>query len=553
MNISKPFLIVVLSIAVLFIHCDKKTTAGSNRVVIGISADVQTFNPLFAFSVDEGSITELLYLGLFDFRWDEETGDLKSYPMLAEEWEWAEDSSSIKIFLRDDVYWTDGKQLTTDDVILSFDLFSDPEVNSRLYGTFSSMYKDENNHIDIKKSFKDISEYELTITFPKNSKPTLNEMSIPILPSHIYGKIKRDELNTSETNFNPVSNGPFKFLRWSRNQNITLTANTKSFLYEPDNINELVFKIIPDYISRTLQLNKGEIDLMELVKTEDIEDMRKNQSLNIVSVVGREYDYIGWNNIDLELFNKENKIKPHKLFGNKNVRIALSHAINNQEILEEYLLNYGEIAVTPVSKIFKKYYNPKIKAYDYNIGKAKKLLAAEDWKDTDNNGILDKNNTEFRFTLYFPSGNPLRNYASTIIKNNLASIGIEMKIVNLEMGSFIDHLYEKKMDAWMAAWYIPIPVELKSYWYSDLEMTPLNFVSYQNKQADDIINELEQKISDKRKKDLYFKFQEIIHNDQPVTFLYWIPNITVYNKRIKNIHITPLGSITHCWEWKISD
>jgi len=553
MNISKPFLIVVLSIAVLFIHCDKKTTAGSNRVVIGISADVQTFNPLFAFSVDEGSITELLYLGLFDFCWDEETGDLKSYPMLAEEWEWAEDSSSIKIFLRDDVYWTDGKQLTTDDVILSFDLFSDPEVNSRLYGTFSSMYKDENNHIDIKKSFKDISEYELTITFPKNSKPTLNEMSIPILPSHIYGKIKRDELNTSETNFNPVSNGPFKFLRWSRNQNITLTANTKSFLYEPDNINELVFKIIPDYISRTLQLNKGEIDLMELVKTEDIEDMRKNQSLNIVSVVGREYDYIGWNNIDLELFNKENKIKPHKLFGNKNVRIALSHAINNQEILEEYLLNYGEIAVTPVSKIFKKYYNPKIKAYDYNIGKAKKLLAAEDWKDTNNNGILDKNNTEFRFTLYFPSGNPLRNYASTIIKNNLASIGIEMKIVNLEMGSFIDHLYEKKMDAWMAAWYIPIPVELKSYWYSDLEMTPLNFVSYQNKQADDIINELEQKISDKRKKDLYFKFQEIIHNDQPVTFLYWIPNITVYNKRIKNIHITPLGSITHCWEWKISD
>ena len=553
MNISKPFLIVVLSIAVLFIHCDKKTTAGSNRVVIGISADVQTFNPLFAFSVDEGSITELLYLGLFDFCWDEETGDLKSYPMLAEEWEWAEDSSSIKIFLRDDVYWTDGKQLTTDDVILSFDLFSDPEVNSRLYGTFSSMYKDENNHIDIKKSFKDISEYELTITFPKNSKPTLNEMSIPILPSHIYGKIKRDELNTSETNFNPVSNGPFKFLRWNRNQNITLTVNTKSFLYEPDNINELVFKIIPDYISRTLQLNKGEIDLMELVKTEDIEDMRKNQSLNIVSVVGREYDYIGWNNIDLELFNKENKIKPHKLFGNKNVRIALSHAINNQEILEEYLLNYGEIAVTPVSKIFKKYYNPKIKAYDYNIGKAKKLLAAEDWKDTDNNGILDKNNTEFRFTLYFPSGNPLRNYASTIIKNNLASIGIEMKIVNLEMGSFIDHLYEKKMDAWMAAWYIPIPVELKSYWYSDLEMTPLNFVSYQNKQADDIINELEQKISDKRKKDLYFKFQEIIHNDQPVTFLYWIPNITVYNKRIKNIHITPLGSITHCWEWKISD
>lgn len=553
MSFRKLFFIAVLSSAILFIQCEKKTPAESNQVVIGISADVQTFNPLFAFSVDEGSITELLYLGLFDFRWDEENGDLKSYPMLAEKWEWAKDSSSIKIFLRDDVYWTDGEQLTTDDVILSFDLFSDPEVNSRLYGTFRNIYTDESNHIDIKKSFKEISKFALTVYFPDNSKPNLKEMSIPILPAHIFGKFKRDELNTSETNFNPVSNGPFKFLRWNRNQNITLTANTKSFLYKPENISELIFKIVPDYTSRIMQLNKGEIDLMELVKTEDISDIEKNQLFNIVSVVGREYDYIGWNNIDRELFNKKNKIKPHKLFGNKNIRIALSHAINSQEILEEYLLNYGEIAVTPVSKIFKKYYNTDIKAYDYNIDKAKKLLAAEGWRDTNNNGILDKENIEFSFTLYFPSGNPLRNYASTIIKNNLASVGIEMKIVNLEMGSFIDNLYEKEMDAWMAAWYIPIPVELKPYWYSDLEMTPLNFVSYQNKKADIIIDELEQKISDERKKELYFKFQEIIHDDQPVTFLYWIPNITVYNKRIKNIHITPLGSITHCWEWKISD
>jgi peptide/nickel transport system substrate-binding protein len=128
-----------------------------------------------------------------------------------------------------------------------------------------------------------------------------------------------------------------------------------------------------------------------------------------------------------------------------------------------------------------------------------------------------------------------------------------MNIVNDELGLFIDNLYQKKMDAWMAAWYIPIPIEIKPYWYSDIERTPLNFVSYQSKDVDLIIDELEEKNDEQRKIDLYFSFQELIHFDQPVTFLYWIPNITVYNKKIKNINITPLGSITHCWEWKVTE
>ena len=153
--------------------------------------------------------------------------------------------------------------------------------------------------------------------------------------------------------------------------------------------------------------------------------------------------------------------------------------------------------------------------------------------------------------MFIPAGNPLRNFSSTIIKNNLKAVGIEMNVETLEPGKFYDNLYEKNMDAWMVGWYIPIPLEVKTYWYSDLENTPLNFASYQSKYADELMDELEVQKGKEKREELYKKFQQVIHDEEPVTFLYWVPNINVHNKKIDGINITPLGSITHCWEWKI--
>ena len=119
------------------------------------------------------------------------------------------------------------------------------------------------------------------------------------------------------------------------------------------------------------------------------------------------------------------------------------------------------------------------------------------------------------------------------------------------MGAMMDDIIARKQDSWIAAWYIPIPIELKSYWYSDLQNTPLNFVGYQNKTADNLMDELKVHLPKERQKKLYYRFQEIMHEDQPVTFMYWISDIVGINKRIKNINITPLGVITHCWEWSV--
>ncbi len=552
MKVRYLYLLIFLSSIIFFSSC-QKSSSPRDYVVVGITQDVESLNPLFAFSVDEGSISELLYLGLVQHNWNDEKGDITSEPLLARDWEWSPDTSSIIINLRDDITWSDGRKLTAGDIVFSFDVFSDPVVDSRLFGSFNKFYTDSTGHILQDKTFEILDPYKIKINFLPHSHPTLFNVDLPILPKHIYGSVKRNELATSKLNAKPVTNGAYVLVNWDKNQSITLKARQESFLYHEGIINKLVFKIIPEYTSRLTQLKKGEIDLCELIKPEDAPELKKQQNIEIVPVKGREYEYVGWNNIDPDLFNKDEKFVPNKFFGSVKVRRALSYAINKQEILEEYLHNYGQLAVGPVSPIFKNIINPEIQPYAYDPARSKQLLAEDGWKDIDNDGILEKGGTEFSFDLYIPGGNPLRNYSATVIKNNLKNIGISVNIQTMELNTFLDNLFSKKLNAWIASWYIAIPIDLKMMWYSDFNSTPLNVQSYSNKKADNILDEIESSPGAEKLNSLYKQFQEVMHKDEPVTFLYWIDDITAHNTRLTNIDINPLGVIHHCWNWKLEE
>ncbi|MCW9066348.1 MAG: ABC transporter substrate-binding protein, partial [Ignavibacteriaceae bacterium] len=224
MNIKILNLLILSFLSLLIISCDSKQSINDNRIIIGISADVQTLNTLFAFSYEENMIADLLYPGLLDFRWNNERGELDPYPMIAKSWEWLEDSSYIKFILRDDIYWSDGTKLTTNDIVYSYDMFSDPNVQSRLLGTFNFFYKDEDGQIDIDKTFTVVSPTEFEIHFPENAAVKLVDISIPVIPEYIFSNVQRDQLSSNDISFNPVSSGAFKLKKWNRNQTIILEA-----------------------------------------------------------------------------------------------------------------------------------------------------------------------------------------------------------------------------------------------------------------------------------------------------------------------------------------
>jgi peptide/nickel transport system substrate-binding protein len=548
---KQTLIFIIISALLLLIGCEG-TNEFHNQIIIGIDEDVESFNPLYSFKVNEGRISELLFLSLVKHNWDKENSIIESEPMLAESIVWTNDSLSIIIKLRDNVFWSDGKPVTANDVVFSFDAYSHPDVRSKFFGSFKNFETDSEDHIIIEKAFEIISDKELIIHFKVASLPSLYDIDMPIIPAHTYKNINFKDFETADINFNPITNGPYFLVNWKRNNSIELKLNKSSHLVNDKSVEKIIFKVIPDYNARITQLKKNEIDFIELVNPDDADRLKNENSITIDKVIGREYDYIGWNNIDSKSLDAD-KIVPNKLFGSSKVRKALTHAINRKVILDEYLFNFGMLAISPVTPIFKNSYDFSIPDYSYNPKLASKLLEDEGWIDTDHDGILEKENQEFKFDLNIPSGNPRRTYAATVIKNNLKTVGIDVSIKSHELGQFIDNLYDRKMDAWMAAWYVPIPIELKVYWYSKLESAPLNFPAYKNSRIDIILQDIESNIPEENKINLLKEFQKIIHEDQPVTFLYWVDNIIAYNNKVKNININPLGAIHDCWEWSIEE
>lgn len=551
MKLFHKLLFFTFFLSFISFNCTGKKEDTTHRVIIGLQSDIESLNPLFAFDINESYITDLLYLSLVHHNWNSDTGEIETSPMLAKSWEWNSDSTTITIKLRDDVKWSDGVSVTSEDVLYTFDLSSDPVLDSRFFATFNNFYVNKDKHIDLTKTFEILSPYEFKIHFLPKSTPSLFNIDIPILPKHVFEKIVRKDMQNSGANANPVTDGPFVLTKWEQNQVVRLKANTDSFLYEPGGIDEIIFKIIPDYSSRLLQIQNGEIDLVTDLRPDDINTIRSKSNLSVVPIKGREYDYLGWNNLDPNVYQKNKKIVPNKFFGSSKVRKALTYAINRTEVIENFLLDYGEMAIGPVAPIFKSIFDNSVVPYEFNPDKARKMLAEEGWKPSPKDGILTKNGLRFSFNLVMGAGNPRREFAASIFKNNLRAVGIDVSVEKMEMGSFIQKLFSKQFDAWIAGWSVPIPIDLAPYWRSDLGTAMFNLSSYNNKTVDQLLNKLETNIPKHEKIQVYKNILGQLHDDEPVSFLYWVDKIVVYNTRIKDININPLGPMNEVWKWKI--
>jgi peptide/nickel transport system substrate-binding protein len=536
---------------VLFVlSCSDQKNQKDERIIIGIESDVQTINPMYAFSYAEGNLIDLLFMKPAIEIWNDSTGMIEFKPMLTERWEWNNNYSLLKLYLRNNIFWSDGIPITAEDIIYTFDVYSDPTVESRFFGQFKNFYTLDGFQIDIEKTFKVISPTVLEVNFRKNSDPSLLDINLEIIPKHIWSEYNKEEFAIAQTNFEPITSGPFKLKKWELEASISLSIDSSSFLYNPNNIKEIIFKVVPDYKSRITQLKTGAIDIVDNIKSEDIDELKLIEELKVLSLRGRDYDYIGWNHIDPKEFQKS-KVIPNKLFSSPRIRKALTYAVNRQEIIESYLENFGELCQGPVSPMYKSYYDPRLQADSYNPLKAKAILKENGWEDRNGNGIIEKGKLEFSFDLYINTGNPRRNYVATIVKNNLKAVGIEANIQMLEMGTFVEKLMERDYNAWIAGWTIPIPIDLNPYWNSDQDIGFLNFSSYQNKEKDEILDQLQQRLSEPEKIVLYKKLQRIFYEDEPVTFLYWFDNIIVYNKRLSKINFSMLGLVKNAWGWQV--
>jgi len=542
-------------------------SARDTTIVLATLSDIDNMNPIISSTVTASYVNGLMYPGLVKSHFDTSIGMLTFEPAsalpdagrdkrstLATSWTFSKDHKMLTYKLRSDVKWDDGVPVTSHDFKFSYELYANPVIASVRQQYLAELVGAEKGAVDFDKAILTPNDTTLSFKFykPVSENLALFHTGLTPVPKHRWEKVSAAEFRSSPYNSQPLGCGAYKLHKWTKQQEIVMASNANCVLPAPGNIKQIVFRVIPDYTVRLGQLQTGKVDVVENVKPEDFKNLRQaNANVEIKSVGLRAFDYVGWMNIDQHEYAKTKTVKPHPLFGSKKVRQAMTHAIDRLSIIDGFLGKYGVLANTDISPTFKWAYNSKLVPHAYDPKKAAQLLDAEGWK-IGADGIREKNGRKFSFTLYTNAGNNRRNYASTIIQQNLKEIGIECKLEAQESNVFFKNLRDRQYDAFLAGWSVGLEIDQLDQWGSDLEKSRFNFTGFQNPRVDELCNLAKEKLNTQDAAPEWKAYQEILHDAQPYTFLYWMKETHGFNSRIKGAEVNILSALYNIDEWELS-
>ena len=325
-------LLHILPVLFLLSACGQKAERNPNTFVESSIGDARRLNPVIANDSASGTIHAQRFNGLVKY-----DKDIKLTGDLAQRWTIEDGGKTITFYLRKGVKWHDGVEFTAEDCLFTYKKFIDPNVAT----PYSSSYMDVSNA-------EVVSRYVFRVTYREPFSPALESWAAGMIPKHL---LEGKDINTDAFNRNPVGTGPYKFKEWLAGQKIVLEANDQYFEGRP-NIDQFIYRIIPDSSTMFQELLSGGVDLMGL---NPLQYLRKSETRRIrenyvkFRYPANAFTYLGYN-------------LRSPLFDQIAVRQALSYAIDRQGIIDGILLGIGRPCTGPFAHVSWAY-NPHAKNY----------------------------------------------------------------------------------------------------------------------------------------------------------------------------------------------
>lgn len=422
---------------------------------------------------------------------------------LAESWSVSNDGLIWTIKLRKNVFWHDGKPLTSQDVKFTFDSLMDKKVNAR--------YRSNLGPID-STQVVDEGTVKLVYKEPYAPLPSMFAHNLYILPSHLLtGK----DLN-EPTDFlkSPVGTGPYKFGESVPGSHFSLVAFDKYYEGRP-NIDTLVYKIIPDINNRVAQMKTNELD-MTVIEASQLDALKDSSQVAITYSEQENVFYYGFNN----------KRPP---LDDKRVRQALAYALDRKAVIDAVFAGKAMIANSVVSPSLKWAFTDKVTNYAYDPEKAKQLLAEAGYKPGPD-GILQKDGKPLKFSMMTVKGTPSAERMATIAQQYFKKVGVDAAIELTEFTNVWERGNKGDYDVspeWLA---MPPDPDLTNYIGTG---GSVNRWGYSNPQVDTLLKQGRVEFDIKKRTEIYYKIQQIVADDEPALFLAYPQQLRAISKAVK--------------------
>ncbi|OGZ36814.1 MAG: hypothetical protein A3D38_01595 [Candidatus Portnoybacteria bacterium RIFCSPHIGHO2_02_FULL_40_23] len=485
----------------------------------GIIGQPRFLNPVLAQINDaDRDLTQIIFSSLL-----KHDGRGNLIPDLAKNYEIKENGLVYEFFLKENIKWHDGETLTADDIVFTINTIQNPEYKSPLRINW--------NGVKVEK----IDDYAVRFKLNNIYAPFLHNMTVGILPKHLWAGISAQNFHLAQYNHEPVGSGPYKFKELKQNksgviQSIELKKNKDFYLKDPY-IENLIFEFFQNEETAIQALNKKQVDGLNFFSAAQ-QSKIQNKSANIYRINLPRYYAV--------FFNQTKT----KVLSDKTARLALAYATDKKEIIEKILNNEGLIADSPLLPNSLGY-TKEIKIYDFAPEHAKNILRADGWKDTDGDGILEKkiNNENLKFEITLVTADwPELIKAANLIKEQWGKIGAKINLEIAGLGAIQeDYIRPREYQAILFGEVLGSDPDPFAFWHSSQKRDPgLNLALYDNEKIDKVLEEARQNLDKKIRIEKYEEFQKLLVDDVPAVFLYSPAYLYPVNKKVKGVSLENL-------------
>ncbi len=501
------------------------------------SAGISSLDP--AFAKDQSNIwaCNQLFNGLVQL--DEQ---LKVQPCIAAKWLISEDGRTYTFTLHQNVYFhkceifaDSNRRVIAKDFVYSFNRITDEKNASPGAWIFNYIKKDKGEF-----AFKALNDSVLEITLNQSFPPFLGLLSmqycsvVPHEAIEVYGKDFRK---------NPVGTGPFQLKLWKEGVKLVLLKNENYFEFDGPKrlpyLDAIAITFIIDKQSVFLEFIKGSIDFMsgidasykdELLTVNGQLNPKFKNKFQLISQPYLNTEYLAFLMDTTQQVLKNNPVKY------KAVRQAINYGFDRVKMMRYLRNNIGSPALNGfIPKGLQGFDTTKVKGYDYQPDKSRKLLAEAGFPNGDGLGEITLSTTASYLDV------------CKYIQNQLAEIGLKIKIDVNPPATLREMIAKSKVYFFRGSWIADYPDAenyLSLFYSPNFSPAGPNYTHFKNKTFDLLYNKAQNEVNDSIRYNYYHQMDQIIMNEAPVVVLYYDQVLRFIQNDIHGLGSNPMNLLT---------
>ncbi len=410
---------------------------------------------------------------------------------LAKDFKASDNGKVYEFTLKEGILWEDGKPLTTEDVAFTIKAIQDEKIGSPLNRVWSGV------KIEV------LSPLKIRFSLSHPYAFFLQNATVGILPSHIWGSISPSDFVKSEYNLKPVGAGPYRLERISQLNGAMVDAiftPNPTFFGQKPYIDQITFEFYPDSKQLVDAYERGQIQSIPIPTFSLYNELKSQSHTNVYTFLLPRY---------FALFLNE---KVNSALANKDVREALTRAIQKQKIITDVLKGQAQEATGPITPALTRYYTKIPPLYEYDPTKSKELLKKAGFQ---------KDSKPLNLELAIIDNDSLNEVAKQVI-SDWQAVGINTSVKHVGLDNLRDEILQKhNYQVFLFGQSLALEPDPFSLWHSSQQQYPgVNLSSYKNPKLDSLLEELRQTSGIVKQQELFSQFQTIMTQDLPAIFLY---------------------------------